>query len=88
MLHLPTRVHNPNGIWIGSAIFAQLTAECPYTLQWAALFTSKLPLPMEASGPLGPYKHRSQHGISIGSAVFAGLPSVTDKPTETTLLGR
>ena len=23
-----TRVHNPNGIWISSAIFAQLTAMC------------------------------------------------------------
>jgi len=33
----PTRVHNPNGITIGSAVFAQLTAERPYTLQWAAL---------------------------------------------------
>jgi len=28
----------------GSAIFAQLTAECPFTLQWAAP-SSKLPLP-------------------------------------------
>ena len=27
---------NPNGISIGSAIFAQLIAECPYTLQLAA----------------------------------------------------
>jgi len=31
----PTRVHNPNGKSIGSAVFAQLTAESPYTLQWA-----------------------------------------------------
>ena len=28
-----TRVHNPSGISIRSAIFAQLTAECRYTLQ-------------------------------------------------------
>jgi len=37
-------------ISIGSTIFAQMTAECPYTLQWAALSPSKLPLPMGASG--------------------------------------
>ena len=28
----PTRAHNPNGKSIGSAIFAQLKAECRYTL--------------------------------------------------------
>ena len=33
----PTRVHTPNGMSIGSAVFAQLTAEGPCTLQWAAL---------------------------------------------------
>jgi len=38
------RVHIPNDISIGSAVFAQLTAECFHTLQWAAHFTSKLPL--------------------------------------------
>jgi len=43
--------NNPNGISIGSAVFAQFTAECPYTLQWTALSPSKLPLPMGASGP-------------------------------------
>jgi len=30
----PIRAHNPNGISSGSAVFAQLTAECSYTLQW------------------------------------------------------
>ena len=29
---------NQNGISIGLAIFAQMTAECPYTLQWDAVF--------------------------------------------------
>jgi len=33
----PSRVHNPNGKSIGPAVSAQLTAESPYTLQWAAL---------------------------------------------------
>jgi len=32
----PTRVHNPNGIWINSVIFENLTGQRPYTLQWAA----------------------------------------------------
>jgi len=41
----PTRVHNPNGKSIGSAVFAQLTAESPYILQWVPL-SPKLPLPM------------------------------------------
>jgi len=40
----PTRVHNLNGISIGSAVFAQLTAERPYTLQWVAFCPSKLRL--------------------------------------------
>jgi len=34
----PTRVHNPNGISIGSAVFVLLAPECPYTLQWADTF--------------------------------------------------
>jgi len=35
----PTRVHNPTGILIGATVFAQFTADSPYTiqLQWAAL---------------------------------------------------
>jgi len=39
----PTRVHNPNGKSIGLAIFAQLTAESPYTLQCTPL-SPKWPL--------------------------------------------
>jgi len=35
----PTGVHNRNGKWIGSAVFAELTAQSAYTLQWAPLFT-------------------------------------------------
>jgi len=33
--------HNPNGISIGLAVFAQMTTECQYTLQWDA------PLPLK-----------------------------------------
>jgi len=38
----PTQILNPNGIWIGSAVFAQLTTECPYTLQWDACSSLKI----------------------------------------------
>jgi len=38
----PMRIHNPNGISIGSVIFAQMTAECLYTLQWFACFPLKI----------------------------------------------
>ena len=66
------QVQIPNGISIGSADFAQLTAECPCTLQWAAPSPSKLPLPTgiwfrRPSGVLNP------NSISIGSAVSAQL---------------
>jgi len=92
----PDRAHSPNSISIVSAVFSQVTAECPYTLQWDAPFPSKLPLPMGESGPPcntwfpGPTQVLNPNGISIGSAVLAGLTSVTDRPTDrqTTLLGR
>jgi len=39
----PTLVHNPNALLIGSAVFfAQIMAECHYTLQWAAPFPLKI----------------------------------------------
>ena len=47
----PTQVQIPNNISITLAIFAQLMAEPPYTLQWADLSPSKLPLP---TGDLDP----------------------------------
>jgi len=42
----PIRAQNPNSISIGSAVFAQMTVEHSYTLQWNAPFPQKLPLPM------------------------------------------
>jgi len=36
------RAHNLNGTSIGSAVFAQMTADCPYTLQWFAGFALKI----------------------------------------------
>ena len=41
-----------NGISIDSAVFAQMTAEYPYTLQWDAPFPSKLPLPKGDLDPI------------------------------------
>ena len=38
----PFQTHNPNGIWIGSAVFAQMTAERPYSLQWDAPSSLKI----------------------------------------------
>ena len=38
------QAHNPNGISIGTAVFAQLTAEFPFTMGRSSL--SKLPIPM------------------------------------------
>jgi len=79
----PTQVHIPNDILIGSAVFAQLTAESPYTLQWAALFPSKLPLHGGSEPPsnmwfLGPPHIHNPFGIVMGSAIFAGLTIVID----------
>jgi len=46
--HGPTRVFIQNGMSIGSAVFAQRTAECLITLQWASRFPHKIyPFPWE-----------------------------------------
>jgi len=82
----PTEAHNANGIWIRSAVFAQLTAEWPYTLQRAAPSTFKIApyhgrsLPHLIILPWAP-RVLNQNGISIGSAILVGFTSVTDKPT-------
>ena len=83
------RDSNPNGIPIGSAVFAQLTIECPYTLQWDAHSPPQnLPLPIGGSGPPsntwlpGPTQILNSNGNSIGAAVFAGLTNVTDRLTD------
>jgi len=40
-----TRLSIPNGISIGSAVFAQLTADSSYTLQWAPQSPKNCPFP-------------------------------------------
>jgi len=60
-----TRILNPNGISIGSTVFAHLTAKNPYTLERAP-FSSKTALPMGDLDPhiihgfLGPPKSSTQ----------------------------
>jgi len=77
---------------ISSAVYAQMTVEFPYTLQWDAPFLPKNCHSHGGSGPpsntwfLGPTRVLNPKGISIGSAVFAGVTSVTDR--QTMLLGQ
>ena len=69
-----------------------MNAEYPYTLQWDAPFSLKIAPFHGGSGLpsktwfLGPTGVLNSNGISIGSAIFANLSSVTDR--QTTLLGR
>jgi len=85
----PIRAHDSNGISIGAAVFAQTTAECPYTSQWdAPLPTSKFPISMGDLDPLsnawfpGTTRVLNPNGIWISAAVFVGLTSVTDRQTD------
>ena len=84
----PIRAHNPNGIWIDSAVFTQGTAVCPYILQWVAPFPLKITpshggsgLPSNTWLP-GPTRVLNPNSISISSAVFAGLTSLRDWQTD------
>jgi len=75
-----------NGKSIGSTVSTQLTAESPYTLQWATL-SPKLLLLVRDLDPIytwfpGPTRVLNLNGISSCSAVFAWLTSVTDRPTD------
>jgi len=79
-----TRFQILNGVSIGSAVYAQMTAECPYTSQWDVPSPLKIASSHGGSEPQsnpsfpGPTPVFNPNGISIGSAVFAGLISVTD----------
>ena len=88
---VPMRVKIPNDISIGSAVFAQLTAECPYTLQQAAPSPLKItsshggnPDPHLIHGFLGPRE------FLIQTACRSVEPFLRDRPSDsyTTLLGR
>jgi len=65
----PFESTNPTDI--GSAVLENRAAECPYTLQWAAPYPSKLPLPIGIWIPpntwfLEPTRVLNPNGISIG----------------------
>jgi len=81
------RVHNPNDTSIGSAVLHS-SPECPYTLQWAASSPLKIAPCHGASRPpsntwfLGPTQVLNANSIWIGTAVLAGLTTVTDWPTD------
>jgi len=83
-----TRLSIPNCISISSAVFAQLKAEGPSILQWAAPFSLKIAHSHGGSDPpsntwfLVSIRARNANGISIGSAVFAGLTTVTNHPSD------
>jgi len=66
-----------------------MPAQCPYTLQWGT------PSPLKIAPSYGgiwtppsntwfpePTRVLNPNGISISAAVFAGLTSVTDRPTD------
>jgi len=68
---------NPNGISIGSAVFVQITAEHPYSLQWATLYPLKItPYYGRIWTPSNTWfltltQAHNPNGISIVSDVFA-----------------
>jgi len=73
---------------MNSAVFAQMTTECPYTsytLQWAAFSPIQIAPFHEGYGPpsntwfLWLTRVHNPNDISIGSAIFAWLTSVTNR---------
>jgi len=82
----PIRVQIPNGISVGSTVFARLKEEHPYTSQWATLPPSKWPF----CGYLDPILHmipwahpspQPKRHLDRFSH-FAGLTTVTDRQTD------
>jgi len=72
----PMRAYNPNSISISSAIFAQMTAECIYCLQWFACFPLKI-APSHVgiwtscnTWFIGPTRVQNLNGNLIVSAIF------------------
>ena len=83
----PARAHKANGISIGSAVFAHMTPECPILYSGTPLSPLKIAhshweiwTPIKYVVP-GAYPSPNPNGISIGSAVLAGLTNVTNRPT-------
>jgi len=85
----PFWAHNPNGITIGSGVYTQVTAECPF-YKWDARSPSKLlPISMGRSGPhlihgsLSPPKSSTQAASrSVQPFVQSSLVWQTDRQTD------
>jgi len=81
----PIRAQNPNGVTIGSAAFAQMTAVSLYFTMWRPLHPPQnCPFPCGIWTPSNTWllaPTRVLNGISSASAIFAGVTSVTDRPT-------
>jgi len=88
----PTRVHNPNGKSIGSADLAH-SSQQKIPILTCTMGSSCPQIPKNASAdgctwtPSNTWFSMSTrvlnpNGIPIGSAVFAGLTSVTERPTD------
>jgi len=68
--------HNPNSMTIDLAVFAQVTAQCPYTLLCVPLSPKIAPSGRPSNTWfLGPIRAHNPNGMSIGSAVFAQMPA-------------
>jgi len=73
---------------IGSPIFTQVIAECPYTSRWDTHFPFKIATSHWGYGPPSntwfpePPRVLNPNGISIGSTIFAGLANVTDRQAD------
>jgi len=82
----PTQILNPNSISIGSAILAQLTAQCLYFTINRPSPCQNCPFPWGDLDPIYcmvPWAHPlNPNSISIGWAVFPGLTTVTDRLTD------
>jgi len=74
MLRLVPGVHDPNGISIDSAVFAQLMAERPGTLQWAALPPQNCPIPRYSIGNSRPHLR----AVGLRSTAMWPKPSATE----------
>ena len=91
----PTQVLNPNGISIGSAVFAQMTAECPVPILYNGMPLSP---PQNCPFPWGDMDPHLIHGslahpspqpkwhLDRFSHFITGLTNVTDQ--QTMLLGQ
>ena len=70
------RDHSLNDMTIDSGVFAQVTAECPYTLLWAPISPKTAHFHGGPESPsntlfLGSIQAQNPNGISIGSVVFS-----------------